>query len=183
MKAYPRRSLLPLAAGLALVYLIVMLTTGALPQNRQFIKTEANGVLVSAPETITRVTIVTTGKPLIFLRRQQSWSEQDRDATLSTAAAEHLDRAVKMMHTANPVRVLSAQEIGQTGLQEFGLASPLLSVQLASIGGVELEADFGSHNSDGFLQYMRLKDRSELYLMSNFVGREWQSVVEQMRSP
>ena len=40
-----------------------------------------------------------------------------------------------------------------------------------------LAADFGGANTDGLLQYMRLRDRNDLYLMSGFVGKEWQAVL------
>ena len=32
--------------------------------------------------------------------------------------------------------------------------------------------------SDGILQYMRVKDRDELFMMSGFVGKEWTAVVD-----
>jgi ABC-type sugar transport system ATPase subunit len=55
---------------------------------------------------------------------------------------------------------------------------PRLSVTLEDADGVVLEADFGAENTDGLLQYMRLRDRAGLYLMSGFVGQEWQTVAK-----
>jgi hypothetical protein len=82
------------------------------------------------------------------------------------------------MHTANPVRVLKPKDISASGPAEFGLDRPRLSITLADASGVVLEADFGNNSGDGFLQYMRLGDRSDLYMMSDFVGKEWESVAK-----
>jgi hypothetical protein len=89
-----------------------------------------------------------------------------------------LDRAVKFMHTANPVRVLKAEDIAATGRAEFGLDRPRLSITLEDPSGVVLQADFGDANTDGLLRYMRLRDRDDLYLMSGFVGEEWEAVAK-----
>ena len=54
MSALVGRFWMPLAALLALTYLVAMLLSGALPERRQLIHAEANGVLRQAPESITR---------------------------------------------------------------------------------------------------------------------------------
>ena len=66
--------------------------------------------------------------------------------------------------------MLEPEEVADTGPAEFGLDPPRLSIALEDARGAVLEADFGAHNTDGLLQYMRLRDRAELYLMSGFVG-------------
>jgi hypothetical protein len=177
MIAVARRFWMPVAALLALTYLVIMLVAGALPERRQLVHFEANGVLRLAPERITRVTMVAAGMPAVFVREANGWVREGSAAPVDAPLAETIDRAVKFMHTANPVRRLEPEEIAQTGLAEFGLERPRFSIMLEDSGGVVLEADFGNDSSDGLLQYMRLRDGGELYLMSGFVGKEWQAVA------
>jgi hypothetical protein len=177
MSAVVSRFWMPAAALVALTYLAIMLAAGALPERRHLVHSEANGVLPLAAERITRVTVVAQGLPAVFVRQANSWVRDGAATPVDGALAETIDRAVKFMHTANPVRTLAPEEIAKTALAEFGLDSPRLAITLEDAGGVVLEAEFGDANNDGLLQYMRLRDRGELYLMSGFVGKEWQAVV------
>jgi hypothetical protein len=177
MSALLRRLWRPALAALALTYLVVMLMTGALPERRQLVESEADGVLGRAPESITRVTVVADGRSTAFLRQTNGWTVEGGATAAEAPLARALDRAVKFMHTANPVRVLEPAELADTGPAEFGLDRPRLSITLADASGVVLGADFGALNTDGLLQYMRLEDRDELYLMSGFVGKEWETVA------
>jgi hypothetical protein len=177
MIAVARRWWMPVSALLALTYLVIMLVAGALPERRHLVRSEANGVLRLAPESITRVTMVAQGMPAVFVREGNGWLREGSAAPVDAPLAETIDRAVKFMHTANPVRRLGPEAIAQAGLAEFGLERPRFSIVLEDAGGVVLEADFGNDSSDGLLQYMRLRDGGELYLMSGFVGKEWQAVA------
>jgi hypothetical protein len=179
MIAVVNRFWMPAAAAVGLVYLVIMLLTGALPERRQLVRSEANGVLRLAPEIIARVTVVVADAiPAVFVRQDSSWVREGSATAVDAQLAETIDRAVTFMHTANPVRVLKPEEVADAGLAEFGLERPRFSITLEDARGVVLEADFGSDSTDGLLQYMRLRDRDELYLMSGFVGKEWQAVVD-----
>lgn len=177
MIAVIRRLWMPAMAALALTYLVIMLVTGALPERRQLVEFEADGVLRVAPERITRVTVSADGRSTAFVRETDGWVREGGATAIEPRLSETLERAVKFMHTASPVRVLRAEDIAGTGQAEFGLDRPRLSITLEDPGGVVQQADFGNDSTDGLLQYMRLRDRKDLYLMSGFVGKEWQTVV------
>lgn len=177
MNAAIRRLWMPAVAALAVIYLVIMLATGALPERRQLVESEAAGVMGLAPERITRVTVSADGRTTAFVRETNGWARADNGAATGPRLAETLARAVKFMHTANPVRVLEPEEIADTGPAEFGLEPPKLSIMLEDADGIVLAADFGAENTDGLLQYMRVTDRAELYLMSGFVGQEWETVA------
>jgi Domain of unknown function (DUF4340) len=177
MIAAVNRFWMPAAASVALVYLVIMLVTGALPERRQLVQSEAHGVLQLAPESITRVTVVADAPPAVFVRQANGWLREGSAAAVDAELAEIIERAVKFMHTANPVRALAREEIADAGLAEFGLEHPRLRITLEDAGGVALEADFGNDSADGLLQYMRLRNRDDLYLMSGFVGKEWETVA------
>jgi hypothetical protein len=160
----------------ALTYLIVMLVTGALPQNRQIAEFEAKGVLTQLPASVGHIEISMDGKSSVFSRQGAVWAGRD-GAPVEPARAATLERALKIMHNSGPVRVLSPEEIAGSKPESFGFGSASLSVVLSGPGGVLLQAEFGNKNTDGMLQYMRLKDHGELYLMSGFVGREWETAL------
>ncbi len=177
MNALVGRFWMPAAALMALAYLVAMLLSGALPERRQLIHAEANGVLRQAPESIARATVIADGVPSAFIRQGSGWIKEGSARPVDAQFAETIDRAVKLMHTANPVRTLESEEVAGSRLADFGLDRPRLSITLEDAGGVVLTADFGAANNDGLLQYMRLIDRGDLYLMSGFVGKEWQAVA------
>jgi hypothetical protein len=178
MSALVKRFWMPSAAVIALAYLVVMLITGALPERRHLIKFEAHGVMQLDPERITRVTVTADGTSAVFIRQTQGWVREDSAKAIEASLTKALDLAVKFMHTANPVRVFKPEDFADTGLVEFGLDRPRLSITLENTGGVVLEADFGNSSNDGLLRYMRLRDRGDLYMMSGFVGKEWETVAK-----
>jgi hypothetical protein len=177
MSALIRRLWMPAVAAVAVTYLMVMLVTGALPERSQLVEFVANGVLRVGPKRITRVTVTADGRSTGFVRQPDGWTREGSGAATDGPLTETLERAVRFMHTANPVRVIEAEELAELGRAEFGLDRPRLSIALEDASGVVLEADFGAANPDGLLQYMRLRGRDELYLMSGFVGKEWETVA------
>lgn len=171
----------PFAAALAaLGYLIVMLVTGALPENRQIAQFEATGLLTQAPESVTRIEVRLAGKSADYSRRAAGWVATD-GTPVAPARAATLERALKIMHNSGPVRTLAPEEIAGSKPEAFGFGSTNLSVTLSGPAGVLLQADFGNKNTDGMLQYMRLGGRGELYLMSGFVSKEWEAALGETR--
>ena len=80
------------AALLALTYLVVMLVTGAMPEQRQLVKFEAKGVMQTAPETIDRVEIVQGDRKAAFVRTgEKAWQREGGGAVseAGSAALEH----------------------------------------------------------------------------------------------
>lgn len=164
------------AAAAALTYLVAMLVTGALPQNRQIIHFKAAGVLTQSPESVERIEIALAGKSAAFSRQAAGWAKAD-GAPVEPARAATLDRALKILYNSGPVRVLPPEEMVGSKPESFGFSSTGLSVKLSGAGVPFLQAEFGNKNTDGVLQYMRLKGRGELYLMSGFVGKAWEAAV------
>ena len=177
MSALVNRFWPPMAAAIALAYLVVMFTTGALPERKQLIRFEASGVMELAPERITRVTVAADGTSEVFVRRAKGWSKEGSAAAVPAPLSKALDLAVKFMHTAKPVRVFKPEDIPDSTPAEYGLDRPRLSITLEDASGVVLEADFGNKGSAGLLRYMRLRGSDDLYMMSGFVGKEWETVA------
>jgi hypothetical protein len=165
-----------LAAAAALAYLVAMTVAGALPQHKQLVKFEAKGVMKLAPETIDRVRIDAGPRSIVLLRRSDGWVAKD-GAPLDAALARRVSMAVQFMNTAAPLRMMDAPELTGSNPREFGLEPPRVRATLFRGDEVVLGPIFGAHNPDDTAQYMGLEGRPELYLMSRFVGQEWEDVA------
>jgi hypothetical protein len=176
------RLIAPLVAVAALAYLIAMVVTGALPENRQIAKFEAAGVLEQPPESITRIAVASKDGSYVFVRRGPGWASEAGNGALGAEASKALERALTIMHNSKPVRVLTREDIADSDPEEFGLAKPRLSVTLENAGGVALEVHFGASNTDGILQFMSVNGSDRLYLMSDFVGQSWEKMVASLKS-
>jgi len=159
-------------------YLCAMVVSGALPELRSRVKFEAQGVMTHAPERIDRVEIE-KGAARVALARTSSggWSREGGEA-LSVPGSAKVSLAVQYMHTSGPVRTMKAEEIRGIAPAEFGLAPPELSVTLFAGPERVLRARFGARNAEDLLQYMTLDGRDGMYLMSRFVGQQWDASVE-----
>jgi hypothetical protein len=182
--ALTTRSLVTAAAAfLALAFLAVMVVTGALPRQRQFVKFEAKGVMQLAPEQISTVALHSGDRGAVFVRTPDGGWARDGGAQLDPAIAKRLSLAVQFMNTSGPVREMQPSEYQGTNLLEFGLDHPQLSIALFEGPRPVLAAHFGGRNPDGYLQYVKVEGRSELFLLSRFVGEEWNAVAKATLQP
>ena len=87
------------------------------------------------------------------------------------------------MHVSAPVRVMERTEWAPVGLREFGLDPPGYTAMLYRRDVEVLGAEFGALNPQKVLQYMRLDGRDGIYLMSRFVGQEWEQALREATEP
>ena len=171
------------AAFLALAFLAVMVVTGALPRSRQLVKFEAKGVMQLPPERISAVALRSGERGAVFLRTPDGGWARDSGAPLDPGVAKHSSLAVQFMNTSEPVRVMEPAEFEATNPHEFGLDRPQFSVALFADTRPVLAAHFGGRNPDGYLQYVTVDGRRELFLLSRFVGEEWDAVAKATLQP
>jgi hypothetical protein len=170
-------------ALLAVTFMVAMVLTGSLPETRQLARFEAKGVLTVSPEHVRRVELTMGGHTVTFVRGpNHGWARSGSQDTAVGELVDHLNLAVLVMHTSGPVRVMRRDDYHGVALQEFGLERPRFSVILSDGQGVLLEASFGAHNPQEMLQYVQLKGRDEVYLLSRFVGQAWEHIWEHMAS-
>jgi len=171
-----------LAAIASLGYLVAMVIGGALPEQRSRVKFEARGVMTLAPERIDRIEIE-RGRARVALTRTagSEWSAEGGGALPPPVAAK-VSLAVQYMHTAGPVRAMKPEEIRGVAPAEFGLAPPELGVTLFAGPERVLQARFGRRNVEELLQYMTIDGRDELFLMSRFVGQQWDASFEAVQA-
>jgi len=165
------------AAVAALAFLIAMVVTGALPQQRQLVKFEAKGVMKLEPDLVKRVEIHQGDRKAVLLRAPGGGWVAEGGSALSAEIAKKVSLAVQFMNTAGPIRVIEAADLQGANLRDFGLDPPALSVVLYQGAQAVIGARFGTHNPEDTAQYMMVDGSRELVLMSRFVGQEWESVA------
>lgn len=127
-------------------YLGAMVVTGALPELRSHVKFEARGVTTVVPERIDRLEIEREGMRLVLARTPTGgWSRKGGEA-LAATVADKVSIAVQYMHTAAPVRFMTAEETSGSAPAAFGLERPRLSVALYAGSQRVLLGHFGAHN-------------------------------------
>ncbi len=173
----------PAAAGTAAaIFLVAMVITGSRPESRQLIKFEAKGVMHLAPERITKVDIESAGGRYTLTRTAEKAWVREGGAALATALAADTSMAVQFMNTSGPTREMTAEELRGAELAAFGLDHPRVSVTLYEGPTRVITAHFGAHNPGGLLQYMKVDGRDEVFLMSRFVGEQWEKVASGISS-
>ena len=171
------------AASLAIAFLTLMVVTGALPRQRQLVKFEAKGVMRLAPERISTVALQSRDHGGVFVRTPDGGWARDGGAPLDPVIAKRLSMAVQFMNTSGPVREMQPAEYRGSGLREFGLDHPQISIALFEGTQPVLAAHFGGRNPDGYLQYVTVDGRPQLFLLSRFVGEEWDAVARATLQP
>lgn len=158
-----------------------MAMSGRLRESGQFVRFAAAGVLTDTPEHVSRIDVMRDGRRWAFSRTADGWRRDPDPRIVPRELATHLSDAIKFLHVSAPVRVLDRQEWAEHGLGEFGLDRPVLSAALFEDARPLLAVEFGSLNPQKVLQYMRIIGRDEIYVMSRFVGEEWERILAEAR--
>lgn len=168
----------PAVALAAVGILVAMVASGHLRENQQLVRTTAAGVMTELPAEIDRIELQGGAGHWSFVRTPEGWRRAGGDA-VSPSLAGHLNDSIKFMHVSAPVRVMDRAEWASSGLREFGLEPPGYTAALYRQNAPALIAEFGGPNPQQVLQYMKLQGRDEVYLMSRFIGEEWEQALRE----
>jgi len=172
-----RRLLAPAAALLAVGLLTTMVVSGHLRESRQLVRFRPAGVMPEDPSEINHVELRTATGRWTFMRGPDGWQEAHGGRVLSGSTASSLDDSIKFMHVSAPIRVMEQAEWAPSGLREFGLDPPGYTAILYRGDTPVLGAQFGTPNPQKVLQYMKLQGHDQVYLMSRFIGEEWEKAL------
>ncbi|HEX2440305.1 MAG TPA: hypothetical protein VHT71_18475 [Methylomirabilota bacterium] len=173
-----RRWVTPVVALAAVGVLVVMVASGHLRENQQLVRTTAAGVMTEVPAEIDRIELHGGAGQWSFVRTPDGWRRAGHDP-VSASLAGHLNDSIKFMHVSAPIRVMERAEWTSSGLREFGLDPPGYTAALYRHDAPVVIAEFGASNPQQVLQYMKLHGRDEVYLMSRFVGEEWEQALRE----
>jgi hypothetical protein len=170
----------PLALALLAVGLLAaMALSGHLRENQQLVRFKPDGVMRETPADIDRVDLRSGDRRFTFVRAANGWRTAPEGRALPAALVASLEECIKFMHVSAPVRVMARDEWGALGLREFGLDPPGLTAVLYRGSVAVLGAEFGGPNPQKVLQYMKLQGGERVYLMSRFVGEEWEHALRE----
>lgn len=175
----PRRLLAPITALLAVSVLVAMVVSGHLRENKQFVNFAPSGVMQEPPAEIDRVEVTTSAGRWEYVRNGEEWREGPAGPPAPHSLASHLNDSIKFLHVSAPVRVMERAEWSPLGLREFGLDPPHYTATLYRRGSVVLLAEFGAPNPQKVLQYMKLAGQDRVFLMSRFLGEEWEQTIRE----
>jgi hypothetical protein len=174
-----RGYLLPAAAVLMVAFIGVLAFTGK-PPSWKDANFKSEGIVASPPSSIVRIEL-TQGKDRSVFHRidATSWAfDQSTPTRLPDELASHLEAALRFMHVSAPTRTIDPAEYQGSSFADFGLDPPAYVVSLVAADHSTIVANFGKLNPSGTSQYVRLLGQPTLYLLSRYVGAEWQLAAD-----
>jgi Domain of unknown function (DUF4340) len=169
----------PLAAGILIVLLFVLVISGHWPELRSMVPFAGKGLIELMPSDVTRVEIRAGQDSVALLRESAGWSING--TTVPAELASHIDAGLRLVHVSEPAREILANELTARSFAAFGLDPPASVVVLGSGQGKAATLSFGSLNPAGTSQYIRLAGAPTVYLMARYVGTEWQVAGDMAR--
>jgi len=149
--------------------------TGSWPKGSSLERVTGNGI-VAADGGVIAVEVSAGDKGIRFEHAAGGWMTSD--GQVPSAIADHVDTAVRFLHVSNPRRVLEPVDYDAAKLVEFGLDPPRMLVTLTSGGGQRTSVAFGEATPAQNSQYTRLIGQPNVYLLSRYVGAEWQVAAD-----
>jgi hypothetical protein len=182
-----RGYLLPAAAVLMVAFIGGLAFTGK-PPSMDVGNFKSQGIVASPPSSIGRIELAQGKDRLVFRRIDAtSWAfDQSTAARLPDELASHLEVALRLMHVSTAARTIDPAEYQGSSFADFGLDPPAYVVSLVAADHSTIVADFGTLNPSGTSQYVRLLGQPTLYLLSRYVGAEWQltaDMAKRLRPP
>ena len=166
-----------MAVAVALCWLLYLVFTGQTMQQGQFVAFEAAGLMSGPPEAVGEVTLAREQAIRVLARKDSAgWTLGERP--LAPALAQRLALAVKFLHTSRPLRQVGQQD-DDPG---YGFAdATALRVSVGRQGQPPLELVFGKPGTEATTQYVADEGSRTVWLMSRFVGEEWEAVWDGVR--
>jgi hypothetical protein len=175
-----------IAGAIAMVLLLGAISlTGSWPTGEIILPDpEIRGILGVPADQVARIQVSTGGKDLVFQHRPEGgWLVNGEDT--EKAVSTHVDAALRMLNVTSPPRVLKPGDYTAAQLADFGLDSPHLLVNVVAKTGKTSSVTFGETTPAQNAQYVRVTGQPNLYLLSRYVGVEWELAVDmaQRQSP
>jgi hypothetical protein len=162
-----------LLAAAAVAFLGIMLASGGRGEREQFVAYEAAGVMQAPPAAVQSVALQSPTGNWALTRTAQGWVRGE--ALLTTDLTARLTTALQYLHVTRPIRVLPLDQAG--AMSEYGFVTPRLSVGIRLDDGCAFDIAFGDRTPVGGQQYVRVTDSTDIYLLSDFIGEEWEALV------
>jgi hypothetical protein len=166
-----------IAAGCVMVALLAAIAlSGEWPTNSALEAPKKQGIVSLPANQVSRIEVSAGETDLLFQRERTGWLVNGVSA--EHAVSDHIDSALHMMTVTNPTRVLEPGDYTANQLADFGLDPPRLLVSLATSEGQTRGITFGEATPAQNAQYARVIGQPNLYLLSRYIGVEWQLALD-----
>jgi len=166
------RMTLGLLAILAVLAVVVYFTEGSAPAADN--ATPQPEVLRFATSDAQLIAVESEGRTLEIVRQDGSWRItkpiEDR------AEDFQVNGLVDRLSNLNASRQF---DVPLDGLNEYGLATPKTSVRIQLSNGSEVQFQLGERTPDGSGYYVKVADRSPIYVVSTIIGDDLKRMVNQ----
>jgi hypothetical protein len=164
-----RRFAWPLAAGVALLFLVGLALHGGRPDVMvQF--TPAGVMTTMAPEEVSDIEIAVKGGTRHFRRLDGKWDT-------APDIARQIEIALRLLRNSKPLRVMTANEVAELRAEDFALVPGSLTVRLRASGGASFEIQFGGQNPMGAARYVRVAGLPGMPLLPIHVADAWEQLA------
>jgi hypothetical protein len=172
----PGAKLLGFAAALAMLGVLAGISlTGSWPKGSSLERVTGNGIFPADSAVIT-VEVSEADNGIRFDRANGGWMVAG--GLVPSAISDHLDTAVRFLQVSSPRRVFKPGEYDAAKLVEFGLDPPRILVTLTTGSGKRASVAFGEATPAQNSMYTRLIGQPNVYLLSRYVGAEWQIAAD-----
>jgi len=172
-----RRPAWPLAAALALAFLIGLALHGQRP-DAGLAAFKAGGLLTAfAPEDAREVEILSGGETWRFRRDDGRWRLMVAPRPVPADADKRVESALGLLRNAAPLRLLTDQEIGPTMPADYGLGEAALRVSVRGPGDARFVIRFGAANPLGLAHYTRVDGVAGVPLLPSYVTDAWRQAI------
>ncbi|HEY4044462.1 MAG TPA: DUF4340 domain-containing protein, partial [Rhodopila sp.] len=165
------------AAGLMLATLAAISLSGEWPTDAPLERAESHGILVLPAAAVARIEIAQGDRRGEFVRTPSGEWLMD-NAHVDAAIAGHLDSALRFLNLSAPDRVLHPGEYSDHRMADYGLDPPRSRVTVVLHDAKTAKVEFGDLTPTQISQYALVEGQTELYLLSRFVGAEWQLALD-----
>jgi hypothetical protein len=151
--------------------------TGRWPTGGALKPPEVRGILAAPADQVARIQVSVGEKDLVFRHRPEGgWLVNG--AETEKAVSGHIDTALRMLNVSNPTRVLRPGDYTSAQVADFGLDPPRLLVSVLANTGKTSSITFGEATPGQNAQYVRVIGQPNLYLLSRYVGVEWELAAD-----
>jgi hypothetical protein len=167
------------AGAIAMIALIGAISlTGRWPTGEIILPDpEVRGIVAVPADQVARIQVSTGEKDLVFQPRPEGgWLVNG--AETEQAVSAHVDAALRMLNVSSPPRVLKPGDYSAVQVADFGLDPPHLLVSIVAKTGKTSSVTFGETTPAQNAQYVRVIGKPDLYLLSRYVGVEWELAVD-----
>jgi hypothetical protein len=167
----------PLAAAVALVFLVGLALQGERPGSG-LVGFEQGGFLRQlAPEAAQQVEVVSPQGRWLF-RRDGAWRAIETATPVAQASGERIDKALRLLRDSRPLRVMTADEVAGQPATSYGLDDKALKVTVRDGAGAVFVIRFGDRNPLGSGRYVSIEGVPGVPIVAAYVGEAWEQVVQ-----